>query len=279
MALAVGKPRPRVGIVCGLVLALGASPLVARDDGADGRFSKRDSSHFVLFQDVDIDQSSGLRGSRRFEQDVLKVLETAYRRADSRLGLRPERPITVVVYDPGVFDAQFAGLLKFPVAGFYGGQVHVRGGEIVSKSLVAVLNHEYIHAALDAEGSGLVLPGWFNEGIAEWFEASSAGPGGLPRNQRRVLASAAAQGRFFPLATLGTPAFGHMGPGDAALAYAQSHAFIVFLVDARGDRRFREWVGAVLRGDAFERAFRRTYRDGFAELEQRFLAGWASDSP
>ena len=43
--------------------------------GADGKFEKRTSSHFVLYQDVDIAERSGLRGSRRFESKVLDVLE------------------------------------------------------------------------------------------------------------------------------------------------------------------------------------------------------------
>ena len=49
----------------------------AQARGADGKFEKRASSHFVLYQDVAIDESSGLRGSRRFEQLVLAELETA----------------------------------------------------------------------------------------------------------------------------------------------------------------------------------------------------------
>ena len=69
---------PRQGIVLalsGLFFVLGTGPLTALDRGADGKFSKRDSSHFVLFQDVDIDESAGLRGSRRFEQDVLEAFQ------------------------------------------------------------------------------------------------------------------------------------------------------------------------------------------------------------
>ena len=47
-------------------LALGPLSAVAFERGADGEFEKRTSSHFVLLQDVDIDETSGLRGSRRF---------------------------------------------------------------------------------------------------------------------------------------------------------------------------------------------------------------------
>ncbi len=249
-----------------------ASPGAGLDEGADGKFSKRDSSHFVLFQDVDIDESAGLRGSRRFEQDLLKALESAYQRADRLLGLRPDRPITVVVYDPDIFEVQFAGLLKYPVAGFYGGRIHVRGDEVVSDALVRVLNHEHIHAAFDAEAAGWMPPAWFNEGVAEWFEAGATGRGQLPPRAARTVNAAAAQGRLFSLAELSAPTFGGLGPEGARLAYAQSHAFIDYLVGAHGERRLREWVTSAVRSGDLDRAARRSYRANLATLEERFLA-------
>jgi len=224
---------------------------------------------------VDIDETAGLRGSRRFEQDVLEALEAAYDRADDFLGLRPGRTITVVVYDPSVFDAEFAGLLKFPAAGFYGGRVHVRGSDRVSARLIRVLNHEHIHAAFDAEAPRLILPGWFNEGIAEWFEASAAGGSGLTRSEQQVLAAAAAQGQLFSLAQLSGRSFAQMGPGSARLAYAQSHGFIDFLARNYGKRRLKEWVSVTLRGGDLERATRRAYRTDLATLEERFRKSWA----
>ena len=60
-----------VVVAAAAVAAGGAS---AADRGADGRFEKRTSSHFVLYQDVDIDEVGGIRGSRRFEQQVLDEL-------------------------------------------------------------------------------------------------------------------------------------------------------------------------------------------------------------
>ena len=43
----------------------------AIDRGADGEFDHRSSAHFELYQDVDIDRTSGFHGSRRFEQQIL----------------------------------------------------------------------------------------------------------------------------------------------------------------------------------------------------------------
>ena len=91
-----------IAVSVGLVLGGLALPGPAWARGADGRFEERSSSHFVLLQDVGIDQRHGFRGSRRFEQQVLAVLEGGYDDLDRRLGLRPRRPMTVFIYDPAV---------------------------------------------------------------------------------------------------------------------------------------------------------------------------------
>ena len=65
---------PAITILCLLL----AAPVGAKNRGADGHFEKRESSHFVLYQDVDIDRTSGFHGSRRFESRVLDTLEEAY---------------------------------------------------------------------------------------------------------------------------------------------------------------------------------------------------------
>ena len=113
-----------------LLLVLVAGPALAVGDrGADGEFERRDSFHFTLHQDVDIDEEGGLYGARRFEQQLLAELEKAFDTLDRLLGLRPEGKLVVYVWDPTLFDREYAGLFRFPAAGFYGGVIHVRGGE------------------------------------------------------------------------------------------------------------------------------------------------------
>ena len=136
-------------IVASLILA----PTIAiaiGNDGADGRFERRDSFHFTLYQDVDLDESGGLRGSRHFEQQVLAQLEGAYDLLDQHLSLRPQRKIEIYVWDEQIFDARFSGLFRFPAAGFYGGSIHIRSDAEVTGRLVRVLRHELVHAAFDA---------------------------------------------------------------------------------------------------------------------------------
>ncbi len=270
-----GRRRARLRLlVTGLamlLLALGVgSPAAARDDGADGRFEERRSSHFVLYQDVDIDHRGGFGGSVRFERDVLAVLESAYDQLDELLGLRPRRPISVVIYDPGLFDQQFRGLFRFPAAGFYQGVIRIRGETQVTVYLRRVLHHELVHAAFDAVAPSVGLPGWFNEGVAEWFEARAVGKRLLSGAELSALQRAARARALLPLRALSTPSFVHLGPNQAGLAYLQAYGMIEHLVRRHGERKLRDLTLETLRSRRLDRAFRRVYRFDLAELPEVF---------
>ena len=120
-----------------LLLALGLilAPATAGSRGTDGKFSERKSSHFRLLQDVNIERYSGPKGSREFERDVLVVLENAYRQVGDAIGIRPRTDFAVVIYDPGVFDQNFASRFGFRAAGFFDGVIHVRGATLVDRPL------------------------------------------------------------------------------------------------------------------------------------------------
>ena len=240
------------------------------DRGADGEFERRDSFHFTLYQDVDIDQSGGLYGSRRFEQEILREFEGAFDRLSDLLSLRPEKKLVVYIWDPQIFDNQFAGLFRFPAAGFYGGVIHIRGATQITSRLVQVLHHELVHAAFDAEAPRVRLPAWMNEGIAEWFEARSVGKRALTSRERGVLLGAANQGMLFSLADLSGPSLGGFDPNAAALAYLESYAFIDFLVRSYGEGDLVRFWSAVLRSRSLERGARRAYRQDLDDLEQNF---------
>jgi len=254
------------------ILLLGGAAPQAGAAGADGRFDQRESSHFVLLQDVAIDERHGFHGSRRFEQQTLAVLEKGYSALEDRLGLRPRRPITVVVYDPGVFDREFAGLFRFSAAGFYAGIIRVRGDVAVSDALVRVLHHELVHAAFDAAAPSLVLPAWMNEGVAEWFEARAVGKRRLDAGEWAVLERVARSGSWVGLAALSTPSFAHLGPQGAQVAYLESYGFVDFLVRSYGERALRRWCEELIRTGDLDRATTRVYRADLSELERRFAA-------
>ena len=219
-----------------------------------------------------IDQSGGFRGSRRFEQGVLDVLERAYDQLDDYLGLRPPRKIDVVIYDAAVFDRQFAGRFRFAAAGFYSGVIRIRGATQVHTGLVRVLNHELLHAALDAEAPSVVFPGWLNEGLAEWFEARAVGKRHLNGGEIGALERGRRNGRLFSLASLSAPGFGNLGPDAARIAYLQSYGMVEFLARQYGERKLREFCQSLVSTRNLNRSLSRVYRSDLASLEARFLS-------
>lgn len=258
-------------VLTSVVLLVSGAAWAVGDRGADGDFARRDSFHFTLFQDVDIDEAAGLYGSRKFELDLLRELEAAFDRLDQILGLRPAKKLVVYVWDPALFDAEYRHLFRFPAAGFYGGAIHIRGDTRITPGLVRVLHHELVHAAFDAEAPRLALPAWMNEGIAEWFEARALGKRTLGGRERAVLGQLARAGHLYSLADLGTRSLGHLGPDAASVAYLQSYGFIDHLVSTRGEGDLVRFWQAVIRSRSFDRAARRTYRADMAELEAGFL--------
>ena len=172
----------------GLCLLVGSLPAEARNRGADGKFSERRSRHFVLRQDVAIDEYSGHRGSRQFELTVLESLETAYDALGNLVGIRPGRPVEIFVYDPAIFDAEFAGLFRFQAAGFFHGVIRVRGGSRIDGALIHTLYHEYVHAALaQAAPASVVVPAWMNEATEPstvWLRLIKTAPAAALRNMR-----------------------------------------------------------------------------------------------
>jgi hypothetical protein len=227
----------------------------------------------VLWQDVDIDEAAGLRGSRRFEQQVLAALEDAYDRLDRTLGLRPQRKIEVVLYDPGIFDRQFAGRFRFPAAGFYQGSIRVRSDARFTWQLSRVLHHELVHAALDVVTPAAVYPGWLNEGLAEWFEARSHEKRNLDSRELAILVRAREEGQLFSYQQLAVPSFVRMTPPQATIAYLQSYGLIDSLVRHHGERALREFCRELVRTGNLPRSMKRVYRADLNDLATRFISG------
>src|SRR5262249_27714692 len=132
------------------------------------------------------------------------------------------------------------------------------------------LHHELVHAALDAAAPSLWLPGWVNEGTAEWFEARTDGQHTLGAYQRAALSELAQRGQLFGLSALATPSFAGFSPGAAQAAYLESYALIDYLVRAHGERRLSDFLSALIQSRNLDRALRRVYRIDAATLEARF---------
>jgi hypothetical protein len=264
-----------MGIAAALVLGVGDAN--ARGDaGADGEFDRRESFHFTLYQDVDLDEYGGFSGSRRFEQTLLKELEDAFDRLDRILKLRPQRKLDVYVWDPSIFDQQFSDLFRFPAAGFYGGSIHIRGDTVVSPALIQVLHHELVHAAFDAEAPRLDLPAWMNEGIAEWFAARALGKRSLSASERDVLTRVAKSGELFSLNQLSGHSLAGFSSNAAGLAYLESYGFIAHLVDSHGESKLVQFWQALVQSRSLARASKRAYGRDLEGLESAFRKAYSA---
>lgn len=260
MSLRLARRVVSVGLCC---VALGAD---AAERGADGNFETRRSSHFLLLQDVAIDGYTGAHGSRRFEQDVLAVLEQAWQDVNDSLGITPRGRTRVVVYDAGVYDSEFARRFGFRSAGFFDGAVHVRAGVAVDPPLAMTLQHEYVHAALE----GLDLPAWLSEGLAEYFERPS-GSRGPTAGELGLLRRLAASGSWIPVEQLSGRNFAGFDQERANAAYLQSLALVSHLAGLRGERALGRMCRDLSR-IRLERALQRQFGLSIAELEQALLA-------
>lgn len=255
------------------LLAMLVVPGAARaGGGADGHFEQRRSSHFLLREDVAIDRRTGPLGAKRFEHDVLEVLERGYDLLDDTLGLRPRRRIEVEIYDPDIFDERFAGLFPFPAAGFYGGVIRVRGDVQVTTRLASTLLHELVHAALDAAAPSLALPIWLNEGLAEWFAARATGRPALDARRQSLLAEGASRGMLLPLASISEPSLLHLAAEDAPLAYLQATALVDQVARRGGEQALRVLLGQLFRTGDLDRALLRAVGLDASALEASTFA-------
>jgi hypothetical protein len=114
------------------------------------------------------------------------------------------------------------------------------------------------------------LPAWYNEGMAEWFEARALGKRGLSAGEAAALRQMASEGRLFSLGELSAPSLGGFGPEAAGRAYLESYAFVTYLADAFGDRGLVRFWSELERSRNFERASRRAFRRDFEDLEREF---------
>lgn len=261
----------RLPLLLTLLVALAASAVLARDRGADGKWSTRRSSHFELFQDVALERYSGPAGSRAFEVAVLASLESAHERVREGIGVEPRGRVRVFVYDPAVFDASFSERFGFRAAGFWDGAIHVRGGTQVDARLVSTLAHEYTHASLASLAPSEVWPAWLNEGLAELFERETLGQTGPSAYEYAELRAAAANGRWLPLAELGGRSFAGLDEPSARLAYLESYACLEQALRRYGRERVERLVEELAKTRMVERALQRALRIDLDELEAQLL--------
>ena len=105
----------------------------------------------------------------RLASRALEILESAYWRVGTAVGVFPADPITVILYT----QEQFRDITRSPdwAAALYDGRIRVpmRGALDNAIELERVLTHELTHALVRGVAARNV-PTWLNEGLAVLFE-------------------------------------------------------------------------------------------------------------
>jgi hypothetical protein len=188
------------------------------------------SEHFELSYDgerADLTWSSS---------EITQVLERAYQEFGdlfARLPVESGRSkIRVVVYKKeGFHDATGIGHWA---GGLYDGAIRVPLENLRGEKaeLERVLRHEIAHAFV-AECGGKSVPGWLNEGLAQWLESSTAAA------RERELEAARKHLRekqLMPLERLKKNLSELKDPQEINLAYAEALALSAFIEHTYGER-------------------------------------------
>jgi hypothetical protein len=248
-----------------LLLALPAS-------AAESGWSERSSSHFQLFEAIGFARYSGPNGSREFERGVLATLESAHERVRDLLHLEPRSRVRVYVYEPAVFDAEYASRFGFRAAGFWDGAIHVRGSPALDVRLVSTLHHEYLHAALDSLAPRDLWPAWLNEGLAEYFERTALGQARLSAAEDARLRGAVATGTWIPLGNLCGPTMAGLSQPTAELAYLESYAAAEMMFRISGRDRVHTLVRELARTRMLDRALDSAFHATLAGIDAQLAA-------
>lgn len=212
-------------------------------------------------RELELGQDDWTEGSDRFElaydtkrtdilhhsYEVLEHLELCYDdlvrwfETDPLAGSR----VRVVLYEPDDFD-RLTGLGDW-AAGVFDGVVRVSVRDLIgSRDWRYVLRHELVHAFVQAlAGNG--VPGWLNEGVAQWLEQR---PGEIQRLGERLEAES-----LFSLSEL-TGSLTTWHDSEAiGRAYAESLLFVDYLQRTYGDEALRRMLPSTSRGLVAASAF------------------------
>ncbi len=237
-----------------------------RSEDAEEDFYTRHTLHFEVAFDLN---RTEVRGD---VETLVRALEDTYQHYGEVLGIRPAdqgRPLRVVIYTQEGFSqvtqiGEWAG-------GVYDGTIRVPVGDL-SRELVrviSVLRHELLHAFVHELG-GVAVPGWLNEGLAQWLERGPAGPVDQDLERSRA---AMASGRPFDLKELEGSIVGWTDSKAIGRAYAQSLLLVAHIEHGYGLDVLREMVAGCSEGQDPVQVFEAKIGVGMAQVMADALAG------
>lgn len=194
------------------------------------------------------------------------LLEEAYIKVGSELGIWPEERVDALLYSK---DA-FRDITRSPswAGAIYDGRIKLPAGGITEKTalLERVIYHEYVHAVVKEASNGRA-PVWLNEGIAQYFEGRSTS------GYEEALRRAANSGRLSLRSLEGS--FMGLRSDQAELAYLLSLSATEYIIREFGIFSIRNMLENLGRGMAIDEAvysaislsygdFEKAWRDSLA---------------
>lgn len=190
-----------------------------REAQTEADFHRVQSQHFELAHEV---WRGGLLDR---SADLLEALELHYAELAALFDVRPAeagRPrIPVSLYRPAEFS-RITGLAEWAGASFDGViRAPVAEERDLGPAFDELLRHELIHAFV-RESGGRAVPGWLNEGLAQWFQRT-------PQVELERARLALRGGELIALERMEGPLTGLSESALVARAYAQCLAFCAFI--------------------------------------------------
>ncbi len=212
-----------------------------RSEEAEDGFYNRETLHFQLAFDLTREELQA------DVETLVEVLENAYQEYGEWFVTRPadhSQPIRVVIYTQEGFSqvtrvGAWAG-------GIYDGTIRVPVTDLSRElpRVLGVLRHELLHAFVHVAG-GASVPGWLNEGLAQWLENGRAGPDALGLERARKSMGGA---QPFPLERLNGSLASWTDPKEVERAYAQSLLFVAYLEENFGADLLHEMIQSCAQG-------------------------------
>lgn len=242
-----------------------------REEAAlEGEFTSTSSAYFAL--EYAAERSDVVKRP----QDVLDALEAAYGElrewfaVDPVFDLRAGVPFRVVLYTHAEFD-RVTGIGEW-AGGAFDGVLRVSVEDLAQERgrWERVARHELVHAFVQEVG-GLHVPGWLNEGLAQWLEWS----GREESNRDTALGEARARlkkGGAFELTRLEGSLAAWTDREEIRRAYAQSLAFVGELLGRFG----REELIRVVKACAAGRGVAEAFEERSAVALDVVFADWVS---
>jgi hypothetical protein len=208
-------------------------------------------------------------GDAGLAQGLLKGATDALKRISTEIGVEPEYPVKIYVYDSKTDMA--AALVSRSES--YDAMTTTLGVMISKDTLLLLGSAQGVDATMAHELTHLVvgqatdnpfhapIPRWLDEGLAMYNE------GRLPDYNQRALKDAIAKNKLISVRSL-TAYTGD--PSQVDLFYAESYSLVSYLLDKQGKDKMVHLLAVFKKGAYHEDALREVYGFGSDELDAQW---------